>query len=314
MVMGRIYNWKRFWCLRGASILLTTDGFLYDLGKYNKEVVTVDSITNFHCLVLLGEPGMGKSHVLKAEWQRLKSATEKDGDNSFRLDLRSFSSEDRLVSSLFGSTEFLEWRDGNHHLHLFLDSLDECLLRIDTVATLLIDELKKYPVQRLSLFIACRSAEWPAVLEDGMRELWGNDAVKVYELTPLRREDVVEAARTEGITDTEAFLREVAAKNAGPLAAKPVTLRLLLNLWLKNQHLPETQAELYEQGCLLLCEEENPSRIAAGLKGTLSAPALYRTKKDDKSVGIGDKPIVRLSLTGIPLPKRRPHDEQHSPT
>src|SRR5262249_53065282 len=138
--------------------------------------------------------------------------------------------------------------------------------KIDTVATLLIDELRKYPVQRLSLRIASRSAEWPAVLEDGMRELWGSEAVKVYELIQLRRDDVDRAARTEGITDSAAFLREVAEKNAGPLAAKPVTLQLLLNLWLKDQHLPETQAELYERGCRLLCEEEKP-----GLRRTLSA-------------------------------------------
>lgn len=125
------------------------------------------------------------------------------------------------------------------YLHFFLDSLDECLLRIDTVATLLIDELRKYSVQRLSLRIVSRSAEWPMVLEDGMHELWRKEGVEIYELTPLRREDAAEAARVEGIANPDEFLREVAAKNAGPLAAKPVTLRLLLNLWVKNQYIPQ---------------------------------------------------------------------------
>jgi predicted NACHT family NTPase len=266
MAINRIYNWERFWCPRGGSILLTSEGFLYDAGKYNKDIFTFDSIAHHPCLILLGEPGIGKSNVLRAEWQRLKATVEKEGDRTVWLDLRSFGSEDRLVSSLFGSTEFIEWQNGDHHLHLFLDSLDECLLRIDTVATLLIDELRKYPVQRLSLRIASRSAEWPTAFEDGIRELWGSEAVGVYELTQLRRDDVDIAARTEGIADSAAFLREVTEKNAGPLAAKPVTLQLLLNLWLKDQHLPETQAELYERGCRLLCEEEKP-----GLKRALSA-------------------------------------------
>src|SRR5262249_39922928 len=92
----------------------TPEGFLYDAGKYNKDIITFDSIAHYPCLVLLGEPGIGKSSALSAEWQRLKTRVEKAGDRTIWIDLRSFSSEDRLVRSLFESREFIEWQNGNH--------------------------------------------------------------------------------------------------------------------------------------------------------------------------------------------------------
>ena len=75
----------------------------------------------------------------------------------------------------------------------------------------LIDELKKYPIKRLSLRIACRTADWPNSLEDGLIQLWGKDAVGVYELTPLRRADVIEAAKTNNL-DHNVFLQEIDQK------------------------------------------------------------------------------------------------------
>lgn len=72
--------------------------------------------------------------------------------------------------------------------------MDECLLRVDTLSLLLIQELKKCPIDRLFLRIACRTADWPANLEGGLKQLWGETSVAVYELAPLRKIDVVTAA------------------------------------------------------------------------------------------------------------------------
>jgi len=62
---------------------------------------------------------------------------------TIRLDLRRFSSEDRLYRTLFEDETFLQWAKGDYDLHLYIDSLDECLLRIDSVAALLADEIPK---------------------------------------------------------------------------------------------------------------------------------------------------------------------------
>ncbi|WP_020465610.1 NACHT domain-containing protein [Singulisphaera acidiphila] len=88
-------------------------------------------------------------------------------------------------------------------------------------------------------------------------------------LAPFRRSDAREIAEQEGIGDADTFLGEVSKRGAGPLAAKPVTLKLLINLYRQGGRLPKSQAELYEAGCLALCDESNLRRREATTKGWL---------------------------------------------
>ena len=256
---------------------LSDGGYLDDpdseWGRYsNPDVVLYEIIERFSCLGLLGEPGMGKTHTMQAQRSGINQKIEEEGGQTLWLELGSYRSEDRLIRDLFASEAFIAWTQGGHHLHIFLDSLDECLLRIDTVAALLGCELQKYSdaVQRLYLRIACRTAAWPSTLEETLCSLWGKDLVEVYELAPLRRKDVIEAAKANGV-NADAFLREVDHKAVVPLAMKPVTLGLLLNIYRRNGGFPSTQTELYRQGCRVLCEETNASRRDARLAGTLTA-------------------------------------------
>ncbi|MDZ7966112.1 MAG: hypothetical protein RM368_14205 [Nostoc sp. DedSLP03] len=274
------YKWKRFWCPRSGHINLADAGYLCDpeekWGKvYNPDLVTFDAISHFSCLALLGEPGIGKSCALKAEKEQIISKIQQQGGEVHSLDdIRSYGSEDRLVRRLFDSPEFTQWIEGTHQLHIFLDSLDECLLRIDTLATLLVDEFKSYQkhIQRLHLCIACRTAVWQPVLEEGLKQIWGKDSVGIYELAPLRRIDVSQAARIAKINDAEAFLEEINQKNVVPLAIKPITLEFLIKTY--HHHggqFPPNQKphELYAEGCLWLCEERNQSRISSKLIGNI---------------------------------------------
>jgi hypothetical protein len=270
--MSRLtYNWKRFWCLRDGGFHIDANGFLLR-SEYFKDTVEFESIAEIPCLVLLGEPGIGKSRALKDAVQFVSKSFR--SDKCFSLDLRSFGSETRLYDALFKSKEIEEWLNGTHRLHLFLDSFDECLLRVDTVATLLTDELKaeKYPINRLLFRIASRTAEFPRSLENHLREIWSaEEKVKVYELCPLQAADVSEAATINEISPDD-FFREIVAKNAGTLAARPVTLRFLLNLYRKDNRFPDKLTDLYEQGCRVLCDEQNDERrTSPTLRGTLTA-------------------------------------------
>jgi len=133
-----------------------------------------------------------------------KQQMQEDGRVYIHVDLRSFSSEDRLYRRLFESPEFTAWQAGNSHLVL----LDEALLRIDSVAALLADELPRHPTARMSVHIACRMAAWPhELLEKAFENIWGEDAVGVFELAPLRRRDVIEAAAQRQI-DPPRFIDE----------------------------------------------------------------------------------------------------------
>lgn len=275
--MSQVYNWKRFWCPRSGRINLTGFGYLYDpdtdFGHYlNPDLVTFDAIAHVPCLALIGEPGIGKSFAIEAEQKIIDAKIKEEGSQILRLNLREYSSEDRLVRRLFESPTFNAWIQGQHRLYVFLDSLDECLLRINTLAALLVGELSNYSnhVERLYFRITCRTADWPNSLEQGLKKIFGKEAVGVYELAPLRRIDIASAAQTKGL-DENTFLQAIEQQEVVPLAIKPITLKLLLNTYCNNGSLPTQQTELYLKGCRLLCEETNEYRRDARLTGNLTA-------------------------------------------
>jgi len=275
------YNWKRFWCPREGSINLGDNGFLYDPDTefghiQNPDLVASEKLQEIPCLVLLGEPGIGKSYEVRKFYQAVRSQS-KTGDEALFFDLRSYGEESRLCSAVFENEGFKKWVHGTHNLHLFLDSLDECLLRIDTVTAIFEEELSKYPTRRLSFRIACRTAEWPNSFEQALRKLYGKPNVEAYELVFLRRKDVREAARCESIESPAQFLNVLIKENAVPLAIKPVTLEMLIRLFRQHGAFPSSQTELYEKACLLMCEEPDERRRDIGATSKFSAKQLLAT-------------------------------------
>src|SRR6185312_7007667 len=99
---------------------------------------------------------------------------------------------------------------------------------LSSLPTLLIRELRIGPLDCLRLRIVCRTAVWPTTLGEQLGELW-TDGTKTYILAPLRREDILTAAKQRGL-DPENFLSRVEESGAAPLAAVPQTLELLFRL------------------------------------------------------------------------------------
>lgn len=128
-----------------------------------------------------------------------------------KRDLSSYSSDQHLVEDVFRSDEFLRWKQTGSELHVFLDSFDECLLRVDTVAELIAEQLgRSSSVQNLFFRVASRTAEWRTSLEDALKRHWGEQSVGVYELAPLTRDQVLEAARVQ-LSTPDHFVKEVVA-------------------------------------------------------------------------------------------------------
>jgi hypothetical protein len=241
-------DWKRFWTPTTGEYSLGDNGYLLDpdsrVGQaIAPAVVPFSSISERSCLVLLGEPGIGKTTAMESLRDEIIRHVAEAGERSLWLNLNICSQESTLYKKLFESALYQEWLKGDFALHLFLDSVDECQLRIDTLAPLLLDELQRAPSSRLRLRIACRTAEWPRLLSDGLRQLFDRD-VGEYELVPLRKVDVIQAAKASG-ADADAFLSEVERCGAKPFAIKPVTLFLLLRLFARDARLPRTQRELF---------------------------------------------------------------------
>jgi hypothetical protein len=271
--MTQRFPWKRFWCRREDACNLGDRGFLFDPDAehgavLNPNLATFDQLQDKPCLALLGEPGVGKSWSLNSD---VDSFHAKDPEQPIiRRDLRSFGNEDRLYRAIFEDDTLVQWVAGDYDLHLYLDSFDECLLRIDTVAQILADELPKLPLSRLKLRIACRTASWPPFLENALKYGYGENNFAAAELMPLRRVDVLEAAKLSGISQPEAFLERIDQLQIAAFAGKPITLKMLLDTYQREGDLPENLPDLYEKGCLILCEEQNDSRRASGRTGSLS--------------------------------------------
>jgi hypothetical protein len=257
----RRYDWKRFWYPRDGDVYVTDEGFLRDpesdWGRFeNTDVVALSSLLDKPCLVLLGEAGIGKSTELKS----LGSGTGGDGSGqALRLDLAQYGDEAALRSDLFESPLFRDWRSGDDLLTVVLDSLDEAMLGMPRIACALERGLRGAPVDRLRLRIACRTAGWPEGLTDFLEEKFSKQHVRLYELAPLRRQDIEKAASVEGL-DARAFLEELRQRGAGPLAASPTTLRFLLGLYSEQQNLTASLVKLYERGLAVLCERSNERR------------------------------------------------------
>jgi hypothetical protein len=257
---------------RDGVIDLSDAGFLRDPADWLAPLpapASLAALQRWRSLALLGEPGIGKSTALKEEADRVAALPADANLASIYVDLRAFSSDSLLCGQLFESEKFLAWKDGGSHLFLHLDSLDEALLRIDSIANLLASELPGLPTERLSIRIACRTAVWPAnTLGVALNSIWG-EASGAFELAPLCRRDVFTALEARGI-GTEDFMRALVAARAEPFAIKPLTLNMLLTIYQQRGNLPNSNIDLYKQACLALCDESNKSRRDSGRRGNLN--------------------------------------------
>ncbi|WP_392536205.1 NACHT domain-containing protein [Nostoc sp. C117] len=258
----RNYKWERFWYKAGSASRVST-GFLEVYRLPSQKIIThpdavlFQEISKIPCLVMLGESGMGKTHTLDSE---LNSIPQED--KVLFVNLGACGSELTLYNDLFNSADFLAWTQSTYCLHLFLDGLDECQSRIPNICERLIIEFNKHKdeLNRLFLRIACRTGSWGKELEQNLKKIWNNDAFGLYELAQLTADDVKLAATDNSINPDE-FLAEIHHKQLVPLAARPVTLKLLLAEYQDgNKQLPSNQADLYLKGCQRLCRERTELR------------------------------------------------------
>jgi hypothetical protein len=304
-----MYPWKRFWCPRDGNLNLSDQGFLFDPdGEYGKiinpDVAGFEAISHFPCLALLGEPGIGKTTAIIAERQLVETASAARGEEILAFDLGLYGEESRLIAGLFENVVFREWASGESVLHLFLDSLDECRLLIPQIDKLLLSLLEKVrgSLTRLRLRIACRTADWTAIMDDSLPNLWGKENYGAYELMPLRRKDVIFAATHAGL-DPDKFVDELLHAEAVPLAIKPLTLKMLLSVRKREGCFPESKLALYEKGCRALCEEFSLSRKAMrGAWGTGERSADQRMAVASRVAAISifcARPIVVMDTTTL---------------
>jgi hypothetical protein len=256
------HQWPRFVMPTGTAVVLS-DGFLPDPeGRYeqysNPKLLTTSAFFAKRCCIILGDAGIGKSHVLRTEYERV-SGNGAANTNVIFQSLRDFGS-DVTAKQFLNSAEIMAWTsDPDAQLYLFLDSLDEALLTVTVWSGLLIPVLEKWPIERLRLRIACRPAFWPESLGVAIGREFADEFSKAT-LAPLRRCDV-ESAAAEHSIDPVILNGEMQRSNAMTFAARPLTLKMIFGIFAKDGRLPDTHVDMYRKGCRFLAEEQNPDVI-----------------------------------------------------
>ena len=281
--------WKRFWCRSGEPIDLGVDGqgFLSDpegeLARFSKpNLFTLDQLFKEPCLILCGEPGIGKTTVLREKLKALKGS-QREGRGMIAIDSREIPDVSFFARKTFDSADWRQWRSSNARLVLVVDGVDEGLVKIPDLVSYLTGQLREEPIERLQIILVCRSAEWPVSQGEQLISLWNRvekspivesgsikrpnpqnkqaEAKKspLFELCPIRQCDAMLAAETWGF-DKEAFIEAVYQQKVIGLATRPTTLFFLLAEFGEGGEFSGTHRELYEQGCERLSQEIDRGR------------------------------------------------------
>jgi hypothetical protein len=293
---GDRIDWQRWWGPAGKPVHLW-EGLLPDpternLRYLNKDLVPLAETGDARARILLADPGAGKTVELDTEVRRLRAT----GAAVHTIDLGAFTS----------STEVKEAIESAEHDHassgelvLAFDGFDEPLVDIANLSDTLIKALRRFDPHRLRVLVASRMSLWHDDLAAEFRGWWTDDDVVSLELAPLSDSHVATAAQSDGVDGAE-FVAAVRRAGAEPLAARPITLRLLL-AGAADGELPSRQLDAYRRGVEGLADEPGERRAKRRRQGpTVERRVLAARRLAAASVLSGRLTMVRRAAPGQP--------------
>lgn len=206
------------------------------------------------CIVLLGDPGAGKSHLFK--------------------DLAEQSAGRYLLAREFLLTKPTEIAPEST---LFIDALDEYRVHYGDVPALdsLVERLGK--LQSCQVRIACRSADWMGQIDRQTLAINFPDQDAVQELRLLPLDEGAQQQVICAIPNVASdFLAQARQRGLGEMLGNPLTLRMLAEVVTQAQW-PRTRRELFESSSSLLLAECNSMHLNdRRLRGGLNTDELLR--------------------------------------
>jgi len=228
-------------------------------GKARESTLTWEDLASDPVVVVLGDPGAGKSTELEREASRTPDAVF----FSIRRFLRA-PDQDLQAGTLFlDALDEMRASGSNQH-----EVLDRVIQRLNQLGR---------PKVRLS----CRAADWFGELDRSeLASASPSGKVKVVELQPLTEGDVEQIVQAD-LEDPSAFLDMVRRQRLEDWLGNPQTLDLMIEVARKGD-LPQTRTELLEKACALMASEENRTHRQAkrgpiGQQETLEAAGFLST-------------------------------------
>jgi hypothetical protein len=195
--------------------------------------LTVSDLRDRPFLVLLGEPGIGKTTVLNTEAE----------------------AEDRSVikvRELINQT--VEVEPGT----LFLDALDEYRVGATDLDKIhmLARAIRSAAPPRWRL--TCRSEDWQKSADiEAIGRASGGIGVTVAQILPLDIGEAISVLRDLGETDPDSFIDRAHAMGAGGLLESPLSIRLLRDAIARGGNWPTSRFALFDQATVSLAHDDN---------------------------------------------------------
>jgi hypothetical protein len=239
----------------------------------DSDTYTFDQLLQHSNVILLGEPGAGKTHLFKS------AATIVNGKF---LPIRLF-----LVSRT----------DQLSNQHLFIDGLDE--KRSGRNDNSVIDEIarKLMDVTQAKVFISCRERDWLGDTDLAVLNSYfeNNGGVIVLRLKPLSRDEQVNVLESAGYMSADEFLTHAEQKELHDFLNNPQSLLMMAEVVKQGSWL-ETRLELFAKSANILLKEHNPikSRAAydsAELIETAGAICAMRLFSDVDGISVEDSEL-----------------------
>ena len=207
-----------------------------------------DDLLKHPLVVLLGEPGSGKTYELQYQAMRSSPGCPRF---YFRLDELAASGEQfRLLDD--DARRFAEWRGSGDRAAFFLDSVDEAKIHQASDFYRALDRFIELvgwvSMARATIVISSRITEWlptvdghalrtriPSRIKTSVEARQERKSEEPYpfvvQLLPLDQEAVTTYANARGVADAEHFLHALERAHAWELARRPADVNDLLSFW-----------------------------------------------------------------------------------
>ena len=258
-------------------------------GKGREIEGTLSEFESETAIILLGDPGMGKTSLFKAAAKKNYTTVR-----NFLIDPHVIAGEPLFLDAFDEYRSIASGQDASSEIAKTLCSL-------------------KKPKFRLS----CRAADWfGSTDQEVLRVASASGRIIVLELCPMSRDEILNAVQ-EIIRNPDVFLQEAASMGLGNLLGNPQTLKLLASAW-ETDKKPRNKFGAFDIGISELIREVNPAHVERGTNRSATgdlrkaASAAASTILLSNSVGISrtetadDVGYVGLQI--VPYPNRRDLD------